>query len=155
MKDRKHLSQSFLTAVIISTLAFASGCATPSAHVAQQQATLTAAGVEPVTIAKVISYQSLELDDIIELNNKGIAASAITDAINQSRTAYQLNSEHLQQLQKAEVDNSIIDALLASPHRITPVPTHSNYYYQPSYNYPHYNHGYHPYHHGRNHYRCY
>jgi len=120
-----------------------SGCATitPSsnhvAHVAQDSATLKNAGVDPTLAQKTVSGAPLEIEEIETLSKQNAPAGPIVRAIERSDVVYHLTTEAIDRLREAEVENEVIDALLATPHKAEAYPgaSHPKYYPTSSYRY--------------------
>lgn len=117
MNHKNTCTHTIGMAGVFITLVFASGCATTSASLHEKQVELVAAGASPELAGKISTRKALELDEIIQLTASDLNPDIIVEAIHQSRAIYRIDSQDLAKLRAAGVNESIVDAVLASPHR--------------------------------------
>ena len=121
MKTRKAKAPTTSLMLMIAVVIFSSGCATTTTTQSfsgdQAQTVLAKKNVKPETQEKFVRGEALSLEDIRHLSSKNIDSTLIVEAIERSQIIYQLESEDVSVLKTAGVDDTVIDALLLSPHR--------------------------------------
>ncbi len=156
MKHSKYSRQAatLMIGILLTTMvAFSSGCATTSARTQQARSALAEFSVKPDTAEKVIGGKELDMEDIIHLSSSEVNTAVIVEAIEDSSAVYELETSDIARLQSKGVDRTVIDALLASPHRAS---AEDARYSRRYYVYPYHRGFGHPFHHHRRyHYRGY
>lgn len=111
--------------------------------------------VKPAIYAKVEKKQHLDLDDIAQLVDGGVPDKIIILYLQQTYAVYSLKTQDIDRLRKANISESLIDYLLATPteqyvehsYRYSYYRPYGPYYYGHGYRY--HGHGHH--HHGAHH----
>lgn len=109
----KRLFRSYLAA-LTSLLLATTGCVTS----ANRQAWLDgiqSKGVDEAVFQKIKRWRKIELTEIEQLAEKGVASEDILRHFQESRAVYHLTTKDIDRLRAAKVDEDVVDYILSTP----------------------------------------
>ena len=99
---------------------------TPPQH--SESIAVSQSSLDPDTSSKVLSFKPINTSDLIEINQSGIEDDSIVNIIERNGRSGDLKKSDIDRLDRANVDQSVIDAFLAAPDPAKQASSSYHYY---------------------------
>ena len=103
---------------------------------------VTQSSLDPDTSSKVLSFKPLDTRDIIKIHQSGIEDDSIVNIIERNGRSGDLKKSDIDRLDRAKVDQAVIDAFLAARDRTKPTYSGHHHLHFDHYSSPYYYYGY-------------